>query len=63
MYEGFCLFVWLVVAYVFICLNKYPWKSEEGIRSPGSGVVDDCESTLVGIKPGSSTTAAGTLTH
>jgi hypothetical protein len=40
---------------IYLCV-LCPWKSEEGIRSPGTGVPDPLQATkwVLGIKPGSS---------
>lgn len=63
-----CMYLFnLVYEYVVcsMCLNvylcalcmRYPWKPEEGIRFPGTGVTDDCELPAMWvfeIEPGSS---------
>lgn len=42
----------------------YPWRQEEGIASPQTGVTPGCEPPAgLGIEPGSSTRAAGSLNH
>lgn len=25
-----------------VCMHVYPWRTEEGIESPGAGVAEDC---------------------
>lgn len=40
------------------------WKSENGVRSPGPGVIDDCQTLLVlRAKPGSSVRVASVVNH
>jgi hypothetical protein len=55
----------LYVGEYFACMyvhNMCAWYSwsEEGVRSPGTGVTEDC---VLGIEPGSSERAASALNY
>jgi hypothetical protein len=48
-----------------VALGSYPSSIEEGITSPGTGVIDGCESpkVVLGTECGSSARAESVLDH
>ena len=57
-----------ILALFYVCAHPARvlclWKSEEGVRSPGTGVIDYLQTLLVlRAKPGSSARAASVVNH